>query len=75
MQETPHKFMEGDFVMIEDVKGMTGVNGNDCRPIRIIDAFSFYIEDTTNFKPILRETRLKKRKFLLFYSLTVLRMC
>ena len=34
---------------IDDVEGMVEVRGSDARPIRVIDEYSFSIEDTTEF--------------------------
>ena len=48
--QAPHSFLKGDFVYIEDVKGMSGIYPEEIRPI--IDAkddYSFFIEDTSNY--------------------------
>ena len=47
--KTPHNFSKTDFVKIDDVEGMTEVNGNDVRPIQVLDKYSFSIEDTKEF--------------------------
>jgi len=45
----PHFLKDGDFVTIHEVEGMTEVNGDDPRPIRVIDEYNFTIENTTRF--------------------------
>lgn len=48
----PHSLMRGDFVSIEDVKGMNGIFPDEIRPVvRVVDDYSFEIEDTTNYSP------------------------
>lgn len=39
-------FEDGDYVTITGVQGMPQVNGNDPRPIKIIDPYTFTIEST-----------------------------
>lgn len=39
-------FEDGDYVTISGVQGMSQVNGDDPRPIKIIDPYSFTIEST-----------------------------
>jgi len=53
-QEKKHNFKNGDFVRIFDVEGMVEVNGTDTRPIRVIDDYSFSIEDTREFSDYLK---------------------
>jgi hypothetical protein len=36
-KEKRHNLKHGDFVRIYDVEGMVEVNGNDTRPIKVID--------------------------------------
>jgi hypothetical protein len=45
---TPHNYQTGDFVVIKYVEGMKYVN-YDARPITVVDAYKFLIEDTKNF--------------------------
>lgn len=50
IKEKPLTYQTGDFVCIHEAEGMTEVNGNDPRPIRILSPFEFQIEDTTYFQ-------------------------
>ena len=43
-----HDFAHGDFVRIDNVEGMKEVNG-DARPVKIVDDYSFTIENTSNY--------------------------
>lgn len=45
----PLFLQSGDFVAITDVEGMTEVNDAEARPIKVIDPFTFTIENTTKF--------------------------
>lgn len=45
----PHYFQDGDFVSIDDVEGMVEVNGLEPRPIKVLDNYSFTIEDSSMF--------------------------
>lgn len=45
----PHFFQDGDFVSIHEVEGMLEVNGIEPRPIRVIDEYTFSIENTKKF--------------------------
>lgn len=48
-EQRKHFFKDGDFVSFSEVEGMTEINGSDPRPIRVIDDYSFSIENTTGF--------------------------
>lgn len=48
-QKEPHFFITGDYVTIQEVEGMVEVNGLEARPIKVIDKFSFSIENTTKY--------------------------
>lgn len=45
----PHFLQTGDYVSISEVKGMHEVNGEECRPIKVIDGYNFTIENTLNY--------------------------
>ena len=45
----PHYLRTGDYVTIHEVEGMTEVNGDEPRPVKVIDEFSFSIENTKRF--------------------------
>lgn len=49
-KQIPHNLQDGDFVSIHEVKGMTEVNGDEARPVKRLDDYSFSIEDTTDFR-------------------------
>lgn len=49
-KERPHNFNTGDFICLYDVEGMTEVNGSEPRPVRVVDQYSFQIENTTDFR-------------------------
>jgi hypothetical protein len=51
--EYPHGYQTGDFVLINYVEGMKYVNG-DARPVTVLDATEFEIEDTRNFGAYIR---------------------
>ncbi|KAL4510464.1 hypothetical protein ABPG72_004618 [Tetrahymena utriculariae] len=44
-----HNFQTGDFIRITEVDGMHQVNGQEPRPVKVIDDYSFSIEDTTYY--------------------------
>jgi len=44
----------GDFVTIREVEGMTEVNGNEARPIKVLDSTSFSIENTSSYTSYLK---------------------
>lgn len=46
---SPHFFRDGDFVSIHEVEGMLEVNGSEPRPIRVIDDYTFSIENTSKY--------------------------
>lgn len=48
-EDKKHFFKDGDYVSIQEVEGMVEVNGMEARPIRVIDEYSFKIENTTNY--------------------------
>lgn len=39
-------FEDGDYVTISGVQGMSQVNGNDPRPVKVVDPYTFTIEST-----------------------------
>jgi ubiquitin-activating enzyme E1 len=39
LKEQKHEFVTGDFIKIQEVEGMTEVNGTDTRPIKVIDQY------------------------------------
>ncbi len=43
-----HNFKHGDFIRIDSVEGMKEVNG-DARPVKIIDDYTFSIENTIHY--------------------------
>ena len=45
----PHFWQDGDFVCISEVEGMNEVNGPEARPIKVIDQFTFTIENTLKY--------------------------
>lgn len=45
----PHSWQDGDFVCISEVEGMSEVNGIEARPIKVIDQYSFTIENTAKY--------------------------
>ena len=53
-KEKRHNLKHGDFVRIYDVEGMVEVNGNDTRPVKVIDSYSFTIEDTREFSDYIK---------------------
>ncbi|EGR30209.1 ubiquitin-activating enzyme e1, putative, partial [Ichthyophthirius multifiliis] len=50
VNQQPHKFFTGDFVCITEVEGMYEINGQEPRPIKVLDKYSFTIEDTSHFQ-------------------------
>lgn len=50
----PFVLETGDFVTIKEVEGMTEVNGNEARPIKVLDSTSFSIEATTSYSTYLK---------------------
>ena len=58
-----HSFQEGDYVVFNEVEGMTEIN--NLKPAKIIDckAYSFKIElDTRNFGNYIRQGRVENKK-------------
>ena len=58
----PHYFQDGDFVTIDEVEGMNEVNGLEPRPIKVLDNYSFTIEDTTMFGKYIKGGFLSQEK-------------
>lgn len=50
----PFVLETGDFVTIREVEGMTEVNGNEARPIKVLDSTSFSIENTSSYSSYLK---------------------
>ena len=48
-KDKKHNYKHGDFVIISEVEGMVEINGNDTRPIKVIDDYCFSVEDTREF--------------------------
>ena len=60
----PHYFQDGDFVTIDDVEGMTEVNGLEPRPIKVLSPYTFSIEDTSHFPPYIKGGHVSLEKVL-----------
>jgi ubiquitin-activating enzyme E1 len=52
-KEFKHDFKHGDFIRIDGVEGMKEVNG-DARPVKIVDNYTFIIENTKNYGKYLK---------------------
>lgn len=70
-EQRRHGFQDGDHVAFKEVEGMTELNGSVPRPIKVTGPYSFTIEDTTGYKPYIREgivTQVKVPKTIAFSS-------
>lgn len=45
----PHPWSSGDFICISEVEGMNEVNGTEARPIKVLDPYTFTIENTSKY--------------------------
>jgi ubiquitin-activating enzyme E1 len=50
-EDRRHGLETGDWVVFEEVEGMTELNSGKPRQIKVLTPFSFAIEDTTGYKP------------------------
>ena len=49
IEDVRHGLETGDHVLFEEVEGMSELNGPVSRPVKVINPYSFTIEDTTNY--------------------------
>eukprot|EP00457_Paulinella_chromatophora_P001066 gb/GEZN01001068.1/.p1 GENE.gb/GEZN01001068.1/~~gb/GEZN01001068.1/.p1 ORF type:complete len:1020 (-),score=206.38 gb/GEZN01001068.1/:214-3273(-) len=49
-EDQRHGLEDGDLVTFEEVEGMTELNGSQPRKVKVLNPFSFSIEDTSNYK-------------------------
>lgn len=50
LDKARHGLETGDYVTFEEVEGMVELNGSKPRPVKVINPFSFSIEDTTGYE-------------------------
>eukprot|EP01147_Barroeca_monosierra_P003055 gene3055-5834_t len=70
--ETRHGFEDGDYVVFNEVQGMTELNDGQPRKITVKGPFTFAIGDTSQYSPYIRggtATQVKQPKTIQFKSL------
>lgn len=51
LEEKRHNLSDGDYVIFDDIQGMTELNKQKPQPVKIITPYSFSIGDTSNYHP------------------------
>lgn len=75
LEEKRHNLTDGDYIIFDDIQGMTELNKQNPQPVKVINPYSFSISDTTNYHAYTNRgyfIQVKQPTTLHFHSLSEL---